>query len=168
MKKLAFILFFIAASSCKKNQEVEVANFVEGTSIRTFNYAGLERYVESHPSETLVINFWATWCAPCIKELPAFEKITQKYAEQEVTVLLVSLDFPEEMDKLKKFIEKKELQSEVVYLDDGDANRWIPKVHKSWSGAIPATLIKTNKNKKFYEKSFSYAQLENEIANISN
>ena len=68
-----------------------------------------------------------------------------------MTVLLVSLDFPDQLDKLKAFVKKKDLKSEVLYLDDGDANAWIPKVNDSWSGAIPATLITGSKRKKFYQ-----------------
>ena len=154
--------------SCTEHKEINNVSYVEGTTIKSFDFNGLQSYIDNYPSEKVVVNFWATWCAPCIKEIPAFEKITEKYNSEEVKVLLVSLDFPDQIDKLTTFIDTKEIKSEVVFLDDGDANSWIPKIDKSWSGAIPATLIKTKKNKKFYEQSFSYAKLENEIKEISN
>jgi len=91
---------------------------------------------------TYVINFWATWCAPCVKELPYFEKLNQKYTDKKVKVILVSQDFSKQLEKkLKPFLEKNKLQSEVLVLIDPDANSWIDKVNPAWSGAIPATVI---------------------------
>ena len=167
---MRFLLFILILStiSCKKEVETKAFNYVEGADIKMFDYNELDSYIKNHPSETLVVNFWATWCAPCIKELPAFEKLGDTYADQDVKILLVSLDFPEQMDHLKAFVAKKELQSEVVFLDDGDANRWIPKVDKNWSGALPATLIIGDKRKRFYEQSFTYGLLESELKYILN
>lgn len=111
---------------------------------------------------TYVINFWSTWCAPCVKELPYFEDLTAKYANQKVKVILVSLDFPKQLEtKLKPFLKENNLQSEVLVLIDPDANSWVDKVNPKWSGAIPATIVyKGNKNK-FYEKAFeNLAELE--------
>jgi thiol-disulfide isomerase/thioredoxin len=111
-----------------------------------------------------VINFWATWCAPCVKELPFFEKLNKTYADRDVEVLLVSLDFPKQYDsKLKPFIEDKKLKSKVVALNDTDANYWIPKISEDWTGAIPATLIYNKDKRQFYEQPFNYEELETQI-----
>lgn len=167
MKHILIVLFIIL-TSCRGGQKDYKETLVEGSNIKALDYDGLEYYIENHPSETLVINFWATWCAPCIKELPAFEKLEEEYKSKDVTVLLVSLDFPDQLEALKTFVDKKKLQSEVLYLDDGDANNWIPKVSDSWSGAIPATLITGSKRKKFYERSFTYEELEQELNTLIN
>ncbi len=134
-------------------------------SLKVFDFNELQTYLSAKDAnKTYVINFWATWCAPCVKELPYFETLNTNYSNKNVEVILVSLDFPRQIEtKLKPFLKKKALKSEVVVLDDVDANTWIPKVNKDWSGAIPATLI-YNKNKKaFYERSFNYQELENEL-----
>lgn len=111
---------------------------------------------------TYIINFWATWCAPCVKELPYFEAVTEKYATQKIKVILVSLDFSKQLEtKLKPFLKENKLQSEVLALIDPDANSWVDKVNPAWSGAIPATVIYQGDKNKFYEKSFeSLAELE--------
>src|SRR5690606_240818 len=123
-----------------------------------------KNYLQNKNDSIYVINFWATWCKPCIKELPAFEKLASDYSAEKVKVLLVSLDFS---DKLKTqvipFIKKNNIQSEVVLLDDPDANNWIPKVSVEWSGAIPATIIYNKDNRKFYEQSFTFEELETEL-----
>ncbi len=111
---------------------------------------------------TYVINFWSTWCAPCVKELPYFEALTEKYATQKVKVILVSLDFPKQLEtKLKPFLKEHNLQSEVLVLTDPDANSWVDQVNPTWSGAIPATVVYKGNKDKFYEKSFeNLAELE--------
>jgi len=104
---------------------------------------------------TYVINFWATWCAPCVKELPYFEELHQKYADKKMKVILVSQDFSKQLEtKLKPFLAKNKLQSEVLILIDPDANSFVDKVNPAWSGAIPATVVYRGDKNEFYEKSF--------------
>ena len=70
--------------------------------------------------------------------------------------------------KLIPFIKNKNLQSEVVVLDDPDQNSWIPKIDKDWSGAIPATLIYSRNKRKFYEQTFTYDMLNKELQEFKN
>lgn len=111
-----------------------------------------------------VINFWATWCAPCIKELPYFEKLNAD--NKNVKVILVSLDSKKDLDKkLIPFIEKRKLKSKVLLLADKDYNSWLSKVDADWSGAIPATLIISGKKKQFAERDFENFEELNEYIN---
>lgn len=116
-----------------------------------------------------IINFWATWCAPCIKELPHFEEVRREYADRGVEVTLVSLDMPSMWEKrLPAFIEKRGIESPVVVLDDPRQNDWIPRVSKEWSGAIPATLIYSADRREFYEQQFDGPQLEAVVQSFLN
>ncbi len=134
------------------------------TPLEIYDFAGVEKYLNYNDDKTYIVNFWATWCAPCVKELPYFEKIGADYKSEDVEVILVSLDFPKHYEsKLKPFIAEKKLQSKMIVLNDVDSNSWIPKVNENWSGAIPATLIYNNDKRHFYEQSFSYEELETEL-----
>ncbi|MBU2938175.1 TlpA family protein disulfide reductase [Lacinutrix sp. C3R15] len=108
------------------------------------------------------------WCAPCVKELPYIQEYANK--NPEVEVLLVSMDFPKDIDtKLKPFLKEKNISNKVVILDDPDANTWINKIDANWSGAIPFTIIFNNKKRAFFERSFaSLEDLETEINNTLN
>lgn len=164
MKFYTLIGLFLLIS-CKGENQMVVSPIEreEDISFVTVDYKGLESYLEESDAAIHVVNFWATWCKPCVKELPYFETIREKYSNEDVKVILVSLDFPEQKERLTHFIEKRNIQSEVVFLDDGDANSWIPKIDVSWTGAIPATIIYTKEKRSFYEGSFTYKELEEEL-----
>lgn len=132
--------------------------------VEIYDFANFRPFLEQDNDTVYVVNFWATWCAPCVKELPYFEKIREKYRDRPLKVLLVSLDFPDKAKTgLIPYINKKNLGSEVVLLDDPDANSWIPAVDPEWSGAIPATVIYSGEERSFYEQSFTYEELETEV-----
>ena len=61
--------------------------------IKTYNFNELEPIFHYQNDTTYVINFWAMWCKPCVEELPYFETIRKNYSDKKVKVILVSLDF---------------------------------------------------------------------------
>jgi len=161
---LLFALIASTLGSAQQSSDPIKTYQSEEITVKSYNFDRFEQYLNRTTDTTYVINFWATWCTPCIKELPHFEKLNALYRERNVKVLLVSMDMPRQVqDRLIPFIRKKQLKSEVILLDDPDANSWIEKVDPSWSGAIPATVIYNRSNRKFYEQSFTYEQLETEI-----
>lgn len=141
----------------------------EGIALKSFDFDRLEPYLNQKNDTVYVVNFWATWCVPCVEELPHFEKLNAEYKERDFKMLLVSLDFPKMAEsRVIPFIKEKDLKAEVVLLNDPDANRWIEKVSKDWSGAIPATLIYKNNTREFYEKTFTEDELATEIQKFIN
>lgn len=111
---------------------------------------------------TYVINFWATWCKPCVEELPIFERMNEQTNGSKVKVLLVSNDMKRELNgRLPKFIQEKNIQSQVLFMNEMNANDWIELVNKNWSGAIPATwIIKPNKHSDlFHEGELTFEEL---------
>jgi thiol-disulfide isomerase/thioredoxin len=129
----------------------------------------LGRWLEADTDTVYVLNFWATWCGPCVAELPAFEKLQQKYASEKVKVVLVSTDFKRNVEtKLKPFVKRKNLRSQVVFMDESNPNKWVNTVSPEWSGAIPATLFISNKTKQkaFFEKQMTFKELEAQLQSM--
>ena len=103
---------------------------------------GLEELLETRNDTIYVVNFWASWCSPCVKELPYFNSLSENPPDTRVKVVLVSLDFPDQVERrVLPFLERNDITAPVLIMTELDYNRWIPLVDASWSGAIPATLI---------------------------
>jgi thiol-disulfide isomerase/thioredoxin len=170
-KSLVILLISLGFISCKKEvvKETFKEKNLQVSSVKTYTYIELKPLLEKNDGKTYIVNFWATWCAPCVKELPYFEKIKKEYDDKNVEVLLVSLDFPKQVEKkLIPFINKRKLNSKVVLLDDINEDVWIKSIDENWSGAIPATLIYNKNKRKFYEHSFDYETLEKELQTFIN
>ncbi|HEY1040037.1 MAG TPA: TlpA disulfide reductase family protein [Bacteroidia bacterium] len=128
----------------------------------------LKKRIENNSDTLYIVNFWATWCKPCVMELPDFEKIHLEYKDQKVKVLLVSMDFKEDMKKrLTPFLKKNKYTSETVLLDETDGS-FIDKVSKEWSGAIPATLFIKKDKQTFVNKKIGYEFLSEQIKTFNN
>ena len=136
-------------------------------TIEIVDFDGLYGKIDLSVDKTYVINFWATWCAPCVKELPYFEEVNKQSKDNNTEVILVSLDFPSQIEsKLKPYLKKNKIKSKVILLDDSKINTWVPKVSERWDGGIPATLIVNSSNYNFYPKPFEKEELFTEINNV--
>jgi thiol-disulfide isomerase/thioredoxin len=136
------------------------------SQVKVIRYSDLKKIQNRQDDTTYVINFWATWCKPCVEELPYIDALTSNYSDQKVKVFLVCMDFKRELEtKLLPFVKKNNIVSEVLLLDEPDYNSWIPLVDKSWSGAIPATLIFNNSNgvRKFFEQEFTEDEIKKTV-----
>lgn len=156
MRKFIFISAILLCSTVLFAQEINVIKIDD-----------LEKILASKDKEILVVNFWATWCAPCVKELPYFESLHRENSPDK-DIILISLDFVDQIDKVKSFVARKKMQAPVVLLDEVDYNSWIDKVDSSWQGAIPATLILNTKTgqRKFVAKELQEGQLDKLIKEI--
>lgn len=123
----------------------------------------------SAPGENIkVINFWATWCAPCVKEMPLFEALADGRDDVHVTLVSLDLDLDPDAEKVRRFVREKNIHSDVLILDAGNPNEWIDKVDGNWSGALPATLIVNSRTGKrmLVEKELHQGDLEDLIKQV--
>lgn len=151
MKKVLPILLFFASIGLSA-QDIP---FIKGEQISIWKNADTDT--------VFVLNFWATWCAPCVEELPVFEKLNKNYADKKVKIVLVSTDFKKQVEsKVKPFVKEKGLEGLAVFMDESNPNKWIDSVDTSWSGAIPATLVWSKRKgvSQFFEKKLTYEELE--------
>lgn len=158
MKKFLGLLIVLMGLSLYKSQLQK--------DIPMMKYEELEERIQKDKDQLVVVNFWSTTCAPCVKELPDFMIVNEKFKNNpKYKMLLVSLDRAKDQEKVIQFIKKKNLTAEVVLLDDiKRMNTWIPKFDKNWEGNIPVTIFYKNGEKvHFNDGEMSKEELENII-----
>jgi len=157
MKNAIFITLFLFAFRQADAQQ-----------IRRWKITDLENYIQQSDSP-LVVNFWATYCVPCKEEIPYFQSITKKYAKKKLKLLLVSLDLKADYpEKILAYMRQEKITAEVVWLDETDADYFIPKIDARWAGALPATLLTARGIAKpiFFDKQVKPDELEKAIQKI--
>ncbi len=117
--------------------------------IQVLKFDALKQCIYNNSDTVYVVNFFASWCKPCLLEIPEFVNFDKGIKNSKIKLVFVSLDLKNDQEKLLKIVQQYSLQN-VYLLDESNANNWINKIDKHWSGAIPATLIiKKGKHKKF-------------------
>ncbi|WKL48729.1 TlpA family protein disulfide reductase [Flavobacterium pectinovorum] len=157
IKAFTIIVFLLLAFSLKSySQQVKLINIDQ-----------LQERMKVGKDTTYVVNFWATWCAPCIKELPDFEKLGAEYKAEKLTVLLVSVDFKSKLTSaVVPFVKRKNLKNQVFLLNESNPQEYIDRIDPSWSGSIPATLFIKGDKRKFIESELTYEQLLTEYKKL--
>jgi thiol-disulfide isomerase/thioredoxin len=139
-----------------------LAGGVHAQAPQVYHAADLQALLDQDNDTLYILNFWATWCRPCVAEMPHFDQVQQEMAGQKVKVVFLSLDFKSDVEsRLVPFLKRKKLHSTVVFLDEPNLNDWADAVSKEWSGAIPATLFVRNQGgiRHFHEGDFTYESL---------
>lgn len=134
-------------------------------SVEVLSLEQLQAKAANQTNDTLyVVNFWATWCKPCVAEMPYFEKAAKTFAAQKVKFIFVSLNYAREQGMVTDFIRKNKVQSTCYLLDAGNPNNWIDKIEPEWSGSIPATILYKHGKKAFFrEGEFTQTELDSII-----
>jgi thiol-disulfide isomerase/thioredoxin len=150
---VAFLLGFVCMS-----KKVEVVTFGQ-----------LQEQAALKNNDTLyVVNFWATWCGPCVKEMPFFEESSKIFANQKVKIIYVCLNSVKELDGVERFVKAKKIQNEVFLLNESNPNNWIDKIDGTWSGSIPATIMyKGGESIFFKEGDFTQVEIDEAITNMN-
>src|SRR4030095_7039611 len=142
--------------------------FISAQKVQKVKIEALAEYIKSadHP---LVVNFWATWCVPCVHELPYFQSGVKEYAAQKVELVLVSLDFETDYPKkVEEFLRKNKYEGRFYWLDETNADHFCPQIDPKWDGAIPASLFLNPKSgyRSFYQRQLTEPQLELELKTL--
>lgn len=143
-----------------------ISTHIKSQDLPAWKITDVEKLIQQKNEGVLVINFWATFCRPCVAEIPSFIKISDQYKNDSVTLYLVSVDLPSAYPKkISTFARDKQFNSNISWLNETNADYFCPKVDESWSGSIPATLFVNTKTgyRKFYEGEMKASAFEAEL-----
>lgn len=142
---------------------------LQAQEVTVVKWKEIQDILSQSSDTTYIVNFWATWCKPCVVEIPYFEEIQQNFKDKNVRVIMVSMDFAKDIStRVIPFVHQHRLTGKVWVLNEPDTNSWIEKINPEWSGAIPATLIVNNQKKKkvFFEQKLDYDRLVRELTDF--
>lgn len=167
MKKIFTIVILCFLVACSNNDKKTTDN--TNQIVDTLKYEKLKDLISKQDDVLYVVNFWATWCKPCVQELPDFMEVNQKFkSNDKYKMILVSLDKASDLDtKVKPFLRENKITPDVYLLNDNKRmNEWIPAFDSNWDGAIPTTFIYKNGIKlKYIDKQINKTELTKTIQN---
>jgi thiol-disulfide isomerase/thioredoxin len=141
---------------------------VQSQTIKKVKMDELVKLIQTS-TQPLVVNFWASWCQPCIHEIPWFEKNINADKSGNIKLILVSLDYGSDYPKvLTDFVKQQGYTSTVLWLNETDPGSFCPKIDAKWDGAIPATIMVNNKKKykQFYLQQLPEAKLQQALQQL--
>ena len=147
---LSFVLFFTIVSAVAQT-EIPVVKIEELKSV----------YIQPNDT-TYIVNFFATWCGPCMQEMPVLNKFYEAHKNTNIKLIFVSLDNISAKKRLPVKMKKLGIQAPVYLLNESTDFSWLDKIDKRWQGSIPATMAVNNKKniKAFFETPMESGQLE--------
>lgn len=112
-------------------------------------YAGM---IKASAGKVVVVNFWATWCGPCVAEFPEFVKLTDEYKTKGVRFVHITADDMSDLKKAAAFLKAQKSNADQFIQDTDDPQQMIDQVFKDWPGTLPATFVYDKKGKMTFHR----------------
>lgn len=152
IKKIYICLFLLVFTIIGKAQPATSTEIIK--SIKVITFSDFKNIIEKENDKFLVVNFWATWCMPCVVEIPSFMKVNERFKDNVgYKMILINLNPVKNIEFVKKFIRKYSISTEVYLLNDlENMDKWIPAIDPQWEGSIPATVFYKNGSKVLFKE----------------
>ena len=122
----------------------------EDLTIESIDESGLKALVKNGSSKYRLINVWATWCGPCISEMPDLVYTSWMFRNRDFEFITISSDKPDKADKAKEILKQKKVSGKHYIFSNTDKYKLIEAVDKNWQGALPYTLLVAPDGKVIY------------------
>jgi len=113
----------------------------EPVSLETIDTDGVKALAANETKHLRLINLWATWCAPCVEELPELVTINRMYRRRGFEMITISLDGVKHREQALRFLKEKHVSSTNYIFDSGDRDKLAEALDKKWPGPVPYTLL---------------------------
>lgn len=103
--------------------------------------AGIKKLLRNDSDKLRLINVWATWCGPCVSELPSFVSINRMYRRRDFEFITISTDDPAKKDKVHRSLKEMGLANTNYLYSEEDKYKLIEAIDPQWSGGLPYTIL---------------------------
>ena len=158
-KYFVVLLFCISIISCQQEKQIQ-------TTVELIDSTVFQKILDENHDNILVVNVWATWCVPCVKEMPDLNRLANEYKDKKVKIISISIDYADEIEsKIIPFIQKHKINFPVYVNNFENDEKFINYLNLEWSGAIPATFIydKKGNQKKFLSGKHSFTDFKEAV-----
>jgi peroxiredoxin len=124
----------------------------EEVSVQTIDEAGVRKLVQNDSPNLRLINVWATWCVPCVEELPELVTINRMYRKRKFEMITISLDDPKEREAVLKRLQEKHVSATNYLFSSDDRDALAEALDKQWPGPVPYTILVAPGGKIVYRK----------------
>lgn len=131
MKRLEFLGILTGAALCRR----------ASAALPGVDEAGYRKLIAERRGKVVLIDFWATWCAPCRAEMPQLVKLSQKLAPRGFQLVTISADEPEQAAKAEQYLHQQGVPFPAYHKQAADDDKFINSVDPKWSGALPALFL---------------------------
>ncbi len=125
----------------------------EEVALKLIDEKGIRALVKNDGRKLRLVNVWATWCGPCVAELPEFVTMNRMYRQRDFELITISADSPEEKDKALEVLKKKQVAAGNYLFEGNDKYKLMDAVDEKSSGAVPHTILVAPGGKVLYRKS---------------
>ena len=125
----------------------------EEVTLKPIDEPGLRALVRNDTKKLRLVNVWATWCGPCVTELPEMVAINRMYCHRDFELVTISADAPEERDRALEMLKKNQVSATNRQFTGDDKYQLMEALDKESSGSLPHTLVIAPGGKVLYRKS---------------
>ncbi len=139
---LAAIIVSLISSTGGCSDSSEIAHTETGhIELELVDAEAYHEVIARHRGSLVLVDFWATWCPPCVESFPKLVDLHSKYADRGVAVIGASVDFPGESDRVKAFLHEHDAYFENLKVVVENTDQFISSVGQRWDGGVPAVFL---------------------------
>ena len=139
----------------------------EPVTLKLIDEAGLKTLVKNDGQKLRLLNVWATWCGPCVAELPEFVTMHRMYRQRDFELVPISADAPEDQARALEVLKQRQVSATNYLFDGYDKYKLMDAVDPKSSGPVPHTLLIAPGGKVLYRKSGATDAMEIKKAIVS-
>jgi thiol-disulfide isomerase/thioredoxin len=143
MKRLVIVWLFGLLAVAIYGQSSQLREpLLNPKTVETISADEFRQVIAHHRGQAILVNFWATWCAPCVKEIPEIVKLQEKYKERGLRVIVVSLDEPAELESnVRPFVAKRFPGLGSYLCNESDQDKFASVIDQTWNGILPTNFL---------------------------